>query len=133
MSSDFPISFAIIPPKFEACCPCTPIFKSESIASFTAYVPPSMDFRSPPLPTMASKVFISKFFSLSTFNITSFLKLNCSNIPSKLLISSDECLKVSTKTSFSSSYTPILVEVEPGLIINNLYDILFLLYVVRLL
>ena len=50
------ISLAIIPPRFEACSPLSPLARSAIIASFTSYVPPSIGLRSPPLPTMASKL-----------------------------------------------------------------------------
>ncbi len=68
-----PIDFAIIPPKFEACCPCIPTFKSLIISSVTAYVPAGIGLNSPPLATTASSSFSSIFFSFNHFSITSFL------------------------------------------------------------
>jgi len=50
--------------------------KSLIITSFTLYVPPSIDFNSPPLPTTPDSSFISNPFSLKTSSITSFLKFN---------------------------------------------------------
>ena len=44
------------------------------------------------------------------------------------LISSVECRRVSSNNRVSSSNTPIFVEVEPGLIIKLLMDIMFSSY-----
>ena len=72
--SSSPISLARIPPRFDACCPCLPIFKSSNNSSLTGYVPPGIGFNIPPRPTHTSNVLMSKFFSARTSRITFFLK-----------------------------------------------------------
>ena len=68
------ISEAKIPPRFEACCPCFPTFKSSNNSGVVAYVPPGIGFNKPPRPTTTSISFKSTFFSLRTSKITSLRK-----------------------------------------------------------
>ena len=56
------ISEAKIPPRFEACCPCFPTFKSSNNSGVVAYVPPGIGFNKPPRPTTTSISFKSTFF-----------------------------------------------------------------------
>jgi len=69
---------------------------------------------------MKSREWMSKFFSFRRSVIISLRKSFWSMMVAYFEISSVGCLKVSSKRRVSSSKTPILVEVEPGLIIKLL-------------
>ena len=113
-------SFAIMPPRLEACSPLFASTRSRTSSSVTAYVPPGIGFNKPPRPTTTSSVLISKLLSSRTFAITSLRKSFWATIESYCAITSVACLSVSSNNNVSSSNTPILVDVEPGLIISDL-------------
>ena len=122
------ISLARIPPRLDACSPRTQDLRSAMRSSVTSYVPPGIGFKRPPRPTIRLSDLMSKFFSFKKETIISLRKSFWSITVGYFAISSVECLKVSSKRRVVSSNTPILVEVEPGLIIRLLMDILFLLF-----
>src|SRR5690554_5005656 len=80
-----------------------------------------MGFRSPPLPTKASKESRLSLFSVRIFLISSFLHSNWSMTFLKLLMTDASCLSVKDFTSLLSSKIPIFVDVDPGLMISSLF------------
>ena len=123
---DFAISFAINPPKLEACSPRGGLFKSFINASFTSYTPDSIGLTKPPLPTIALISLISKPAFFNSERMMSFRNWNCEATFSNLAISSAECLMFFTNFSVSSSKIAIFVDVEPGLIARILNDIVLI-------
>ena len=115
-----PMDLAISPPRLDACSPMVLVFRSSTNVSLTAYVPPSMGFKRPPLPTAESSDWRAILFSFSAWIIKSFLNSNCSATLENFASSSFECLRVVSNTGLSSSKTAILVDVLPGLMINCL-------------
>ena len=126
MLRDFAISFAIRPPKLEACSPRGGLFKSLINASFTSYTPDSIGLTKPPLPTIALISLILNPAFFSSERIISFRNWNCEATLSNFAISSAECLMFFTNFSVSSSKIAIFVEVDPGLIARILNDIILI-------
>ena len=111
---------AITHPRSQACL--CPAFKlSLSICSFTSYTPPDTGFANPPRPMIASKS--TGIPICSSSSNTTFLRIgSCSLISANWAISSAECFTERNKIGFSSTYTAILVDVEPGLITRIFID-----------
>src|SRR5699024_134022 len=82
-----------------------------------------MGLSRPPRPTMTFRVLGSQFFSFRKSRMISLRKSFWSITLAYLAISSVGWRRVSSSSSVSSSNTPTLVEVEPGLMTNVLIDI----------
>ena len=94
------------------------------MASFTSYTPEVSGCSRPPRPTTALRPFKSMPSFFNSFRIVSLRYENWSEILSNLAISSTECLMFFLKTCSLSWKTATFVDVEPGLMINNLYMLL---------
>src|SRR5699024_7934684 len=83
-----------------------------------------MGLSRPPRPTMTFRLLGSQFFSFRKSRMISLRKSFWSMTLAYLAISSVGWRRVSSNSSVSSSNTPTLVEVEPGLMTSVLIDIL---------